>query len=86
MSNFVRFWIEHKPYEKVFFFPANEELLKKYGKKDKDLVFLREIEKAYLMHLDSYNINHVILPKDQEAQIKYISKDLEDIVDKNAKK
>lgn len=80
MKEYVKFWISTRPYDLVFLFPRNEQLLKEFGKKDKSVDFLREIDDGYINLINEYKINIVMLPNSQEEQINTIKKDLERVL------
>lgn len=80
---FIETWLRTHPYDIVFYVPKNNELLQKYGQKDKSEEYLNEIEEKYIEILKKLNINYTVLPKNQDKQVEYIVKYLKSLVEVN---
>lgn len=74
LFNISKDWMSHSPYSHVFIFPKNNDLLRRYGSKDKDPLFLQEIEQNYFKLIKYLNVNHTILPTKQKEQIEIIKR------------
>jgi thymidylate kinase len=70
---FIKLWMKIHPYDIVFYIPQNNELLQKYGKKDKSSEYLKNIENRYFSVLEQLKINYIVLPKDQDEQVRIIA-------------
>lgn len=79
IEEYARYWVTQRPYDVVFLFPRNEELLERFGK-NKDIGFLNAVDEAYVMLLDKYGVNYIQLPNDQESQVRVIKSELEELL------
>ncbi|MBQ8425244.1 MAG: AAA family ATPase [Clostridia bacterium] len=69
--DYVLEYLNLNPYDKVFILPMNNELLQKYGTKDKSFDYAKSIHDKYVNLCTDYNFCQV-LSQNQDEQVEYI--------------